>query len=323
MTDVRSGAGSSESQGSAINIDDALRAEIDLVLRSERVLWRAAERLVKLSAPAVEQVCRRVSLGDGFTAEIAVRAVVRRAHDALAAITVTVGSPARASARVYLRSMTEDLIFAKWLLGLTPEIATQYVQANALVDALKAVAAQQNFLPSAYRQLGAEPPSFGFGDVTSVLEQVRGDLANLYRTQGWGKRGPSVRAMAEAAGLVAEYEFFYFLSSKAVHANLHEMARMVWGNESTVDISSDVFAGVHADLAVVYGVWLFHAVLSTVADRIEPIGNILDSPPYSIWLAMILVGPARNGQLPLLIHPEELRWHNSAGPQISASDYPD
>jgi hypothetical protein len=50
--------------------------------------------------------------------------------------------------------------------------------------------------------------------------------------------------MAEAADLVPVYEFFYFLSSKAVHANLHEIARMVWGNEHTVSISSSPFAGV-------------------------------------------------------------------------------
>jgi len=288
-------------------IESALLADVSEVLRGERTIWRAAERIGALAAPHIDEVCLGIPLTAGFNVDIVSRTVVRRAHDSLAAVIAAVNSLARASARVHLRGMAEDLIFVKWLAGLDEAVATEYVQQSARVEALRAVEAQLQFLPVAYQQLDTDAPDLGFGDPADALKRARDELANLCKAQGWGKRGPSVRGMAEAADLLPVYEFFYFLSSKAVHANLHEIARMVWGTKHAVNISSNPFAGVHADLAVVYGIWLFDNLLSVVADIFEPVEQLLTSQAYSVWLALILAGPARNGKLPLLIHPEELR----------------
>ncbi|MFG1833849.1 DUF5677 domain-containing protein [Micromonospora chersina] len=286
--------------------DSALWTDVSEVLNGERTLWRAAERLVALALPHVEQTCVDLPLTMELNVDVVSRSIVRRAHDSLTAVTVAVNSPARASARVHLRAMAEDLIFVSWLCLLDKTVATEYLKRSARVEALRTVEAQLKFLPLAYHELATPLPELELLDPTDALVQARHELANLCRAQGWGKRGPSVRNMAVAAGLLPEYEFFYFLSSKAVHANLHEIARMVWGNEHTLKISSDPFVGVHADLAVVYGVWLFDKALGALANMFRPIEQLLKKQAYSIWLAMILVGAARNGKLPLLIHPEEL-----------------
>ncbi|MFF0337735.1 DUF5677 domain-containing protein [Streptomyces fimicarius] len=307
MTKVPAGADGQARSQADTEAESALLADVSGVLRSERTLWRATERIVSLSAPHVDEVCLGVPLTAGFDVHIVSRTVVRRAHDALAAITAAVNSPAQASARVHLRAMAEDLFFVKWLIGLDEAVATEYVRQRARVEALQAIKAQQEFLPLAYRQLNTDAPDLGFRDVSEELKQARDELADLYQAQGWGRRGPSVKKMAETGDLLPEYEFFYHLSSKSVHANLHEMARMAWGADSTVNISSNPFGGVHADLANVYGTWLFDKILETVADRFESIQTLMGCQEYGVWLALILVGAARQGRLPLMIHPEELR----------------
>ncbi len=78
-------------------------------------------------------------------------------------------------------------------------------------------------------------------------------------------------------------------------------------NDHTVDISSNPFEGIHADLASVYGTWLFVRILAAVTDRFEPLQTLMECQAYGVWLALIFVGPASQGRLPLLIHPEELR----------------
>lgn len=203
--------------------------------------------------------------------------------------------------------MTEDLVFLQWLRSLDEEVATKFVVLSALVESYKAVDVQEKFLPVAYQQLGEEFPNLGFPDVTDTLARAKDSLKELCRTQGWGSKQLSIKRMAEASDLVPVYDFFYSLSSNAVHSNVHGMGRMVWGTKHAVDISSKPFEGIHADLSVVYGTWLFDALLDAVKDMFEPVQRLLDSQAYVVRLALILVGPARNGRLPLMIHPEELR----------------
>ncbi len=287
--------------------ESPLHAEVHQVLNGENVLRRAAERIVALAEPYVDEACLNVEIPPGFNVDVACRAIVRRVHDALSATTMTANTPSRASARVHLRTLCEDLIFVKWILGLNEDVATEYLQRSARVDVLRTIEAQLEFLPDAYRSLDTEVPELGFHDPKAALEQAREEYAEFCKAQGWGKRGPSVRDMAEASEILSEYRFFYFLSSKAVHSNLHEIGRMAWSNRHTISISSRPFAGVHADLAVVYGTWLFGEVIEAVASRFPPIGQLAASEAYAVWLAIVLVGPARNGRLPLLIHPEELK----------------
>ncbi|MFD3685450.1 DUF5677 domain-containing protein [Nocardiopsis sp. NPDC058631] len=314
MLEAHGSASDEKPSNDTTEAEAGLLAEVDEVLHGERTLWRATERLVGLTAPYVDEVCLGVPLTEGgFNVDIVSRTIVRRAHDALAAITAAVDSPARANARVHLRTMTEDLIFLQWLRSLDEGVAAKFVQINALVEALTAVDTQEKFLPIAYQRLGTDVPNLGFPDVTDTLERAKNDLKELCRGQGWWRnRPPTIRKMAEETDLVQVYDFFYSLSSKAVHSNLHEMGRMVWGTEHTVDISSKPFEDLHPNLAVVYGTWLFHDLLSAVMGLFEPIQRLSSGQAYGVWLALILFRPAHNGRLPLLIHPEELRWRRGS-----------
>jgi hypothetical protein len=293
--------------------EDAFFSDVNEILEGERTLWRAAGRVAAMAAPTVDKICLAVPLTGGTSVDLVSRAVVRRAHDALTAITVTVRSSAQGSARAHLRAMAEDLIFLKWLAELDEAVAAAYVQRSTRVEALRAVVAQQQFLPVAYQQLGTNVPDLGFPDATDALVRARKQLADFVESQGWGRRGPSVRSMAETAGLLPIYDFFYFLSSKTVHANLHEIVRLAWGSNSAVNISSEPFAGVHADLAIIYGAWLFDHIMTVVESRFEQVQQLLATREYGVWLALILVGPARNGRLPLLIYPEEFKWKRIRG----------
>jgi hypothetical protein len=65
--------------------------------------------------------------------------------------------------------------------------------------------------------------------------------------------------MARAANRSDEYEFLYKVSSESLHANVHEVGRMVWGHPTSMvlTIAHAQLAVIDSDLVITYGTWLF------------------------------------------------------------------
>ena len=192
-------------------------------------------------------------------------------------------------------------------------------------DILTGIGVQNRFLPRAYatlRQLSGDtqtgnPPAdaHSAGNRLDGYERGRRSYRNQLRVigdrLGWKNgRIPSVYEMARICGMTDIYEFFYHGASKAVHSNLHNMGRMVWGTPGgSFSITSHNFAPYFRGFALTYSVWLAEEMLIRL---IEPEFSdecaLIDDVEKSIWLAMILTGLARNEALPPLVTREELRW---------------
>lgn len=294
----------------------ALWQDVERVLGDPKSVLRAGERLLTLAAPYIEETCTDVYVGHGLDRELIYRIAVRRAYDSVATVLALLESPHGQGARVHVRSLADDLFFVRWLATLEEQVAAEYAQLRVVVDVLEAVVAQDRFLPIAYRQMQVPVAEVDYRRSEERLTEAKQRLARFCRSQGWGSRAPGVSGMAEAAGLTAEYKFFYFASSRSVHANLHEMGRMVWGDPDrmTMTISTDPLLQLHVDSALVHSIWLFERLIRELAPTFAPLGRLVHQDAWGVWLAFILHGMARNRRLPPLVTPEELRWHPRQAP---------
>ncbi|HSH59632.1 MAG TPA: DUF5677 domain-containing protein [Acidimicrobiales bacterium] len=310
--DAAGGAGFSEIDG---GVSDELPPGAEEVLAANNSQLLAAGRLVDLARTAVRYLSRDIHLPEGLGPDLVLRCIGVRAHETLTSVIQLIESGASHHARLLLRPLVEDLIFSGWLRTLDIDIASRFILLRAALDIGEGYEAQRRFLPTAYASLGVEPvpvgaPGLRFETMVHVVQKAAEELKQLGRPLGWLNRGPTVKVMAAAAGRNAEYEFFYLASSRSVHSNLHEMARMVWGDATsmTMTISSDTLAVLHSQFALTYGVWLYAEVLNELSSVFPPLRDLVESVPWSVWLAIVVGGMASNGRLPPIVSEEELHW---------------
>lgn len=295
--------------------DAALMETVKAVLDGDNSLLAAAHQLEALGAAAVSPFTTNVHLPNGLSADTVTRCIARRTQEAFETLLVLVGLGNGNHARLLLRPMVEDHIFLGWLQTLDGEIADQFVRGRAGIELLKGYQAQRDFLPEAYTALGVtdavgRAPGLLMSLPDDALAEEHTKMKALGRGLGWKEDGPSVWKMAKAAELTDEYEFFYAASSRAVHANLHEMGRMVSGDSSTMmmSIGTESLEPIHASFALAYGVWMYDSLFATLA-RVRPeLRETVDSPAWSVWLALVLAGLARNYHLPPIVTEREMRW---------------
>lgn len=292
-----------------------LAAELEVALAGPRTLAVAAHKLLDLAGSKVQAVSQNVQVPAGLARPLVYRIITVRTQEAFASLLALVDRDLSHHARVLLRPMVEDRFFLGWLDSLDELTADEFIRRRALVDILAGYEAQQRFLPEAYAGLGVPvvPPSAAgmrLGLNTDAVTKANSALRELGRRHGWGKKGPTVRMMAEAGDRGEEYDFFYLASSVAVHANLHEMGKMVWGESSTMvmTIGSRQLAPVHEKFALIYGTWIYDRLMAELATHLEPLKEPIQSRDWSVWLALVLAGAARNGQLPPIIDEAELEW---------------
>ncbi|WP_233611346.1 DUF5677 domain-containing protein [Amycolatopsis sp. WAC 01376] len=239
------------------------------------------------------------------------RSIIRRSFESIQTLVAVAQSPHPANSRVFLRSMMEDLIFAKWLTKLDEKIADKYLLLRIASEISETIEAQENFLPQFYKLFDAdEKRGAHSGRTTGDLEAPRAAFRAFCKAQGHGPWGPSVKKMATEADLLDEYGFFYFASSRSVHSSLHEMGRMMWHDfaSKTTTISSTQLEPLNRALALVYGTWIYASLIDHARDRYTSQASMIDDDEFSVWLAVACAGPALNGSLPVLLHPHELRW---------------
>jgi hypothetical protein len=298
-----------------------LSQEIDEVLSSDDTILNACRRYLKTISPAIAAICDKVVF-EGFKRQLVYKCIIKRTQENFAMIVATAASDAAYMSTISLRPLCEDLIYGCWLQTLPGGDVDKIVELSMAADISKSIDAQNNFLASAYANLdsskdGSGPrftrPVGNFDVIKRMNDKEK--LKNIGLSLGWPRgRQPSIHDMADTCSLSDVYEFFYHGASKAVHANLHNMARMVWGDSAnSYSISSSNFERYYALFALTYGMWLTEEMLRRLVQSEFPVEfELIDEEAHNVWLAMVLVGLARNKALPLLVTHEELRGPNSA-----------
>lgn len=296
-----------------------LSRQVQDVIGGEDAILNACRHYLQTISPAVAAICDEVGF-DGFKRSLIYRCIAKRTQENFAMIIATAVTDFSYMCTMPLRPLCEDLIYGCWLRTLPEEDADKIVGWSVTADISKSIDAQNEFLRSAYAELDISedasgprfsPPAGNF-DVIRMMSDKDG-LKNLGLRLGWPKgRQPNIRDMANACGLSSIYEFFYHGASKAVHSNLHNMARMVWGSpETSYSISSRNFEKYYAGFGLVYGMWLTDEIIDRLVRPEFPAEfDLMDDEARNIWLAMVLAGLARNKALPELVTKQELR-----GPQ--------
>jgi DNA-binding phage protein len=291
-------------------------ADVDVVLEAPNTILEASRRLLASSAGAVNSISQNVTVA-GLSRDTIYRCIAVRAMESFTTLLVLAESRGH-HARLCLRPLIEDHIFLGWLRTLAEPAAEAFLRLRAICDVAHACEVQRDFLPKAYAVLGVDPvppgaPGLSIDHMDKVRTTAEAELRQIAKRHGWGRRGPTVKAMAEATDRLDEYNFFYLASSRPVHSNLHEMGRMVWGDARTglMSISSDPLASRHGHLAITYGCWIYSELMHELATCFSEIAEVVDSERWSVWLALVLTGVARNGMLPPLVWERELEWRSN------------
>jgi Family of unknown function (DUF5677) len=266
----------------------------------------------------------QASKSRGVSTQLVYRCIARRAEECLSTVLFLVSSPFGYVAPMVLRPLCEDLIFGRWLSGLAAPHADRFVQLQTELSILRGLDAQEDFLPRAYAMLAGdgeegeqrrqERSSISKLEVKRRKAALEAELKALGAEMKWkNTRPPSIGQMAVGCGLTDIYEFFYHGTSKAVHADLHQMGRMVWGTPgSTFTITSSHLQPHYELFSVAYGVWLTERLFDDVlASAFPEECSLIDEQARSVWLALVLVGLARNNALPPLVTKRELDWRDA------------
>jgi Family of unknown function (DUF5677) len=300
--------------------DSEFSRQVREALDSEDSILNACRRYLETMSPTISAICDEVSF-EGLNRQLIYRCITKRTQENFAMIVATAVTDFSYMSTMPLRPLCEDLIYSCWLRTLPEGDADKVVELSMTADISKSIDAQNEFLTSAYVDLdfsedGSGPrftPPAGNFDVIKMMND-KDELKNLGTRLGWHKgRPPSIREMANICDLFTIYDFFYHGASKAVHSNLHNMARMVWGSpETSYSISSGNFGEYYARFALTYGMWLTEEILNSLVQPEFPAEfALMDDEARSVWLALVLGGLARNKALPLLVTEQELRGPKS------------
>jgi hypothetical protein len=146
-----------------------------------------------------------------------------------------------------------------------------------------------------------------------LIKEQKHKLKELGKTLGWVQRAkdrplPSVRYMAKITDSLDVYDFFYHAASSAVHANLHNLFRMVWGNRETGlhTITNRNFDTYYRKFALVFGSRIAVQVMLEVIEQFPNEWPKEEDDAYNIWLAF-LIEPAVRYCFPPIVTDQELR----------------
>lgn len=288
--------------------------DTDLLLRT------AAQRFIDIVEPSVRRTSEDISMRAADVTLIC-RCVVKRAFDAASAILSLTGSGASYNALALLRPTCEDFFFVGFLRNLPREEANRYVVEKARLEIREGLLAQEKFFPKMRELFGREgdpPNAIRIGLLQKAIDDQRAVLRALGSKLGWGASiSPTVKYMAERADAFIEYDFFYRGASSSVHASLHHLLRMVWGDphSGVFSISNKTLERYYARFAVIYGIWLLGAVMQAAEPELPELHEALESDAYAIWLATLLV-PALEHSEPGIVTTEELQWE---GPPLAGA----
>ena len=297
-----------DSKGFSITVEDLA---ITTVQQEVKDLLDLAELPVNRISEAIE-----LTPIPGYSLrELVLRCITRKAYESMLAILDLVRLCHSLPAMSLLRSMCEELIFAKFIKTLPSEDAEAFLKEKTMFELLKSQFAQaEYFLTKAAvstsekntKKKPLEELKVLRGKLVAVPKQK---LVELGEKLGWGKTdSPSIRYMAEQTGGLEIYNFFYHAASSSVHANLHNLLRMVWGNpeKGRFSITNMNYERYYRKVVIAYGATLFSEIMETAKDSFPDMWEGVDYEAYREKVAFII------RYTPPIVTQEELNWR---GPQ--------
>lgn len=306
-------------------MNDPLKNEVDHVLGAKNTIIEACKKYLDTLRPTINAICDDVK-DVQFSRQLIYRCITKRAEESFGAIINMAETSDSFIGPLALRPMCEDLIYGCWLATLPPSDADMFTVLDAKDNMLKSLHAQVNFLPRAYERFSKLPredmkkfigmSADEVGEFTAnqstiidaERQKIRTELRALGSKLGWpGGRMPSTYSMANRCQLEEIYSFFYHGSSKAVHSDLHHMSQMVLrSSEDGFAISSKGMAPSSSLFALTYGIWITDEIFGRIVEREFPHEHsLIDMDARSVWLALVLVGLARNRAFPRLVSMDE------------------
>ena len=115
---------------------------------------------------------------------------------------------------------------------------------------------------------------------------------------------PTVYYMAKQTGSLEIYNFFYHAASSSVHANLHNLLRMVWGNPENgqFSITNMNYERYYRKVVIAYGATLFSEIMEVAKDSFPGIWEGVDYEAYQEKVALVIKFT------PPIVTEEELKW---------------
>jgi hypothetical protein len=216
-----------------------------------------------------------------------------------------------------LRPMTEEMIFAHFLLKLPKDDATEYLHVRTNIEIFEKQIAQNKFFSAVaarfkFADIKTKPPNdLLIKQTRQHIGEARKHLQAMAKREGW-PTGPlqTVRDMARVCDMEPYYDFIYRASSSAVHASLHELGRMVWGNPQTGDfrVSYETFQQYYFRFVLVYGGWVASLTAARLAEHFRSSFPWEASDSLSMVMAFF-IKPSIYHEAPGLVTSEELRWN--------------
>ena|SRR3989442_701187 len=191
--------------------------------------------MLELAEPAVAKISDKIELTPipGYSLrELVLRCIVRKAYESMLAILDLARLRHSLPAMSLLRSMCEELIFAKFIKTLPSEDAETYLNQKSILEILQGQEAQAAFfssnrsVPSTKNHTDNEHLEEQRELMKRRMEVPKQKLRELGNRLGWGRReSPKVKYMAEKTGNLEIYDFFYHAASGSVHASV--MLRLI------------------------------------------------------------------------------------------------
>jgi hypothetical protein len=238
--------------------------------------------------------------------DLIVRAAVTRQHDGLMALADLVVNERGDVAAILLRPACEEFIVLKYLVSVDRSDADLLLKCLAKRDILAALEAQNDYSgPDVMKDLRLDGLLANSRRGRRPWLELQGELmAKL----GWKKPGfPSVYFMAKRAGEERRYKFLYHATSRAVHFNVGELLRRVWGQPGKkMTIGYNAFERYWANFAVSWG---FQLYVDTVLLSLEADAHADHELPdqFSDEIVGLIERISKVGQVPI-ITAEELAW---------------
>jgi len=285
---------------------------------ADRLLETGSRRLLAIFDTFTLRICERVVFR-GVSKDLVLRCIARKNQEALEGILSLVSAGHAYVAMAVLRPMCEELIFARYIRSLPADSADKYLLNKALLELFQGLQAQAGCFPEIRRELGIETDG-GTSQEGARREDLRlGVLSHKEKLKelggklGWGNKPcPDIKYMARITRSLQEYEFFYHAASGAVHASMHHLMRMVWGDPARGEfsITSRNFESFHRKFVLIYGSWLCSQVMDEVRHEFPREWPKEREAEYGLWLAAMVV-PALRQSFPPIVTSQELRWKDS------------
>ncbi|MFF0283606.1 hypothetical protein ACFYSW_25155 [Rhodococcus aetherivorans] len=159
---------------------------------------------------------------------IAVNYTIRRQLEALDAAVALAKAGLGHLAVGFIRPALDELLWIAWFKELSVEDAQRLLTAMNLLDSIRSVRAQRDYIGHADMEDLWYPATFLNG-LDRLETEAKNNLKDLAKEFGWSGAAPSAKWVAEKSDNLRLYEYLHSATSRALHYSMGEASRNCWG----------------------------------------------------------------------------------------------